>query len=44
MRAQAKRTAASDGRELEEVTSSVPTFAKVAEMYLNANAPDVETP
>ena len=26
--AQAKRTAASDGRELEEVTSNVPTFAK----------------
>ena len=42
--AQAKRTAASDGRELEEVTSSVPTFAKVAEMYLNANAPTWKHP
>ena len=42
--AQAKRTAASDGRELEEVTSNVPTFAKVAEMYLNANAPTWKHP
>ena len=38
-KAQVERKAASEGRELEEVISGVPTFAQVAELYLKANAP-----
>ena len=38
-KAQDMRKAASDGRELAAVVSSVPTFAKVADLYLRANAP-----
>ena len=38
-KAQDMRKAASDGREAAAVLPNVPTFAKVADLYLKANAP-----